>query len=180
MALPGTLYRFTLDVSDMDRGVYETLELRVAQHPSESVPYLLTRLVAYALNLQEGLAMSKGGLGQVEDPALFVDDLTGQRQFWIEVGCPSAERLHKASKAAKAVAVYVHKAAEHWVESLQGKTIHQREEIKVFALDPDQLRAVGATLTRNNTWSLVRTEGQLYLTIGDDTFELTLTPHSIN
>ncbi len=179
MALPGTLYRFEIDVSDTDRGVYEVVELRVVQHPSESVPYLLTRLVAYALNLQEGLAMSKEGLCQVEDPALFVDDLTGQRQIWIEVGCPSAERLHKASKAAGAVRVYVHKAVEPWLRQVVGKTIHRRQEVEAFALPPEGLEALGQSLKRNNQWVLVHTEGQLYITANDETFELEVTRHSL-
>ena len=179
MALPGMLYRFALDISDTDRGVYESVELRVAQHPSESEPYLLTRLIAYALNLQEGLAMAKGGLGQVEDPALFVDDLTGVRQLWIEVGCPSADRLHKASKATDKVRVYVHKAIDPWLALLEGKNIHRREDIEIYALDPEALAALVPTLARNNRWGLVHTDGQIYLTIHDDTFELALTRHSL-
>ncbi|MES3037442.1 MAG: YaeQ family protein, partial [Bdellovibrionota bacterium] len=50
MALPSTLYRFKIDLSDIERGVYEQLEFRVAQHPSESLVYLLTRVLAYVLN----------------------------------------------------------------------------------------------------------------------------------
>ena len=46
MALGATVHRFQIDLSDVDRGVYEALDLRVARHPSESVPYLLTRTLA--------------------------------------------------------------------------------------------------------------------------------------
>jgi uncharacterized protein YaeQ len=35
MALTSTIYRVDLALSDVDRGVYETLELRLALHPSE-------------------------------------------------------------------------------------------------------------------------------------------------
>ena len=97
MAQPSTLFRFQIKLSDVDRGIYESLEVRVAMHPSESVPYLLTRVIAYALNYQEGLKLTQG-IGNPDDPALEVKDLTGAITVWIEVGNPSARRLHKAAK----------------------------------------------------------------------------------
>ena len=48
MALSATVYHLQIELSDVDRGVYEALDLRVARHPSESMPYLLTRVIAYA------------------------------------------------------------------------------------------------------------------------------------
>ena len=47
MALTATIFNFDIDLSDTDRNVYETLALRVAQHPSESDEYLIARLLAY-------------------------------------------------------------------------------------------------------------------------------------
>ena len=49
MGLPSTMYRFEVDVSDTDRGVYESFDLRIAKHPSETTPYMLTRLIACLL-----------------------------------------------------------------------------------------------------------------------------------
>ena len=49
MALQATVHVFRVSLADSDRGVYETLELRVARHPSESAEYLVTRLLAYCL-----------------------------------------------------------------------------------------------------------------------------------
>jgi uncharacterized protein YaeQ len=69
MALASTLYRFRIDLSDVDRGVYETLDFRIAQHPSETTTYLLTRVLAYALNTQPGLEFSSGGLSDPDAPA---------------------------------------------------------------------------------------------------------------
>ena len=59
MAQPSTLYRFRIDLTDIDRGVYETLDLRLAMHPSESETYLVTRVLAYALNYASDLEFSK-------------------------------------------------------------------------------------------------------------------------
>src|SRR6478752_3381293 len=106
MALTATMYHFQITLSDVDRGVYEGLSLRVAQHPSETMRYLLTRTLAYCLSYEEGIAFSKGGLSATDEPPISVRDPTGLLLAWIDVGAPSAERLHKASKAARRVAVW--------------------------------------------------------------------------
>ncbi len=46
VALTATIHTFDIDLADADRGVYETLALRVARHPSESEECLVTRLIA--------------------------------------------------------------------------------------------------------------------------------------
>jgi hypothetical protein len=38
------MYHRQIELSDVDRGVYESLDLRVARHPSESARYLLMRV----------------------------------------------------------------------------------------------------------------------------------------
>lgn len=179
MALTSTIYRFQVDVSDVDRSVYETVEVRVAMHPSESLPYMLTRLLAYLLNVQEGLLFSKGGLSDAEEPPLSVEDLTGQRTLWIEVGTPSPERLHKAAKAAPAVRVYLHKPFEPWKQQLDGKQIHRRAEIEVFCISPTLIADLGGQLERTNTWTFACSDGDLYVTTPGGTFSGALTQHAI-
>ena len=53
MALTATIYNVDIDLADLDRGVYESLALRIARHPSESEEYLVTRILAYALEFHE-------------------------------------------------------------------------------------------------------------------------------
>ena len=54
------MYVFTVRLADADRAIYETLVLRVAQHPSESPEYLVARVMAYCLEYVEGISFSKG------------------------------------------------------------------------------------------------------------------------
>src|SRR6185312_1467665 len=98
MALTATMYAFDVELADVDRGVYESLEIRAARHPSETEEYLLTRVLAYCLEYTEGLSFSRG-LSSTDEPALSVRDLTGALQAWIDIGAPDAARLHRASKA---------------------------------------------------------------------------------
>ena len=107
MALPSTIYNFDIDLADADRGVYESLALRVARHPSESEQHLVARVLAYALEFADGITFS-GGVAEPEEPTISIRDLTGAIRAWIEVGAPDAARLHKAPKAVPRVAVYTH------------------------------------------------------------------------
>src|SRR4029079_18345960 len=99
VALGATIFRFAVNLSDVDRNVYESLDLRVARHPSESIRYLLLRVFAYALAFEEGIAFSKGGLSDSDEAPLSVRDPTGLLLHFIDIGSPSADRLHKAAKA---------------------------------------------------------------------------------
>src|SRR5207249_9169628 len=95
VALTATIYNVDIDLADSDRGVYETLALRVARHPSESDDYLVARVLAYCLEYTEGIAFSRGGLSEADEPPITVRDLTGALQAWIDIGSPDAARLHK-------------------------------------------------------------------------------------
>src|SRR5690349_1842635 len=105
MALTATVRRFEIALADSDRGVYEQLDLRVAQHPSESERYLVARVIARALEHADGVEFSRG-LAADDEPALWQRDLRGDLQAWIEIGAPSPERLHRASKLGARIVVY--------------------------------------------------------------------------
>src|SRR5512143_2747847 len=106
MAAGASIHHVELLLSDVDRGVYESLSIHAARHPSESERFLATRLLAYALSYEEGIAFSKGGVSITDEPPIASRDATGALRAWIDVGSPSAERLHKASKAAERVALF--------------------------------------------------------------------------
>ncbi len=169
MAQTSTVYVFDLTVSDMDRGVYENLSLKVARHPSETAEYLVTRVLAYALELQEGLSFSQG-LCVSTEPALWVHDLTGALQAWIEVGAPEAPRLHKARKACGRVTVYCHKDVPFYLRSLAGQKIHEAESVEVVELKRTFIGEIAAKLDKRNTLSVVVTEGQLYVDLAGASF----------
>ena len=168
MALSSTIYNFDIDLADADRRVYETLALRVARHPSESEPYLLTRVLAYALEYTEGIGFSRG-LSEPDEPAIFVRDLTGAIRVWVEIGTPDAERLHRAAKAAPRVVVYTHKDPAFLARQLAGERIHHAEALELYGIDREFLSALGTHLTRRMVFALTVTERELYLTIGSVT-----------
>lgn len=170
MALTATMRRFTIELADSDRGIYETVDWRVAQHPSESDRYLVTRVVARAREHAEGLDFTRG-LAADDEPALWQRDLRGDLRAWIEVGLPAADRLHRAAKQAPRVAVYGWRNLATLADELRERKVHKAEAIELYELPAEWLDAVAATLDRNNRWSLAITGGELYLSTG--TSELT-------
>lgn len=178
MALTATIYNVDIDLADSDRGVYETLALRVARHPSESEEYLVTRILAYALEFHEGIAFSSG-LSDPDEPAISVRDLTGAIQSWIDIGIPDAARLHKASKAAPRVVVYTHKDPAQLVNRLSGERIHRVEALEVYAIDRRLIGALAARLERRLSFGLSMNGGDLYVSIGPDTLTGAVVRHRI-
>ena len=169
MALSSTVYTLDIDLADSDRGVYETLALRVARHPSESDDYLVARVLAYCLEYTEGIAFSRGGLSDADEAALTVRDLTGALQTWIDIGSPDAARLHKACKLAPRVAVYMHRDPGQFLRNLAGERIHRAAALELYTLDRGLISAVVARLERRMAFAVSINEREIYLSIGDAT-----------
>jgi uncharacterized protein YaeQ len=170
VALASTIHICAIELADVDRGVYETLELRVARHPSESEEYLVTRLLAYCLEYQPGISFSKG-LADSDAAAIEVRDLTGALRTWIDIGAPDAARLHRASKAAARVAVYTHKDPARLLRQWSGETIHRAAELELYSIDRALVDGIAERLERRMTLALYMTGGHVYVTIGDESLD---------
>jgi uncharacterized protein YaeQ len=179
MALGSTVHRFKVQLSDADRGVYEQLDVRAAQHPSETTSYLVTRVLAYALSYEEGITFSQG-LANTDQPALWVKTRDDRTTTWIEIGTPSAERLHKATKACPRVLVYTQHDPELLRREAARMPIHRIEYVEVYAPASALIQSLAAKLERNNSWDLVRSGGQLYVNLLGTTYEGELTQLSLS
>ncbi len=179
MGLTVTLYKFQIELSDIPRGVYETLDFRVAQHPSEAMPYLLTRVLAYILNIQEGLTFSPTGLHDPDAPAISIDSPNGGQQLIIEIGSPSARKLHKATKTARAVKVYTYKNPESLMTEIRDEKVHRANEIEVFSLTQNFLTQLAEILKRDNRWGLLFDDGTITIQVGERAISGELQAHSL-
>ncbi len=176
MGLTSTLYRFTIGLSDVDRNLYQILEFRAAMHPSESIPFFITRILAYALEYRNGLEFSPG-ISSPEEPALRVTGLTGNLDLWIDIGNPAAKRIHKAMKSSQEVKIYTHKDAQMLARQFMDEKVHRLEEIELYSLDSKFLNALGAVLERDNHWEITRSEGELYVGAGKESFQSKVIRH---
>ena len=167
MALTATIYNFEVELADNDRNVYESLALRVAQHPSESDEYLIARVLAYLLEYREGIEFSRG-VSDPDEPTISVRDLTGRITTWIDIGTPDAARLHKASKAAERVVVYCHKEGMQWLKGLAAAGIHRADDLELYTIDRGLIAEMVARLERRIAFSMSVTDREIYLSIGSD------------
>jgi uncharacterized protein YaeQ len=178
VALNATIHNLTIELADIDRGVYESLDLRVARQPSETPEFMLTRILAYCLEYGDGIYFTEG-VAAGDEPAVCVRDLTGRLTAWIEVGMPDAERLHRGSKLAGRAAVYTHRDAGQLLRQFAGKKIHRSSEIPIHAFDPSFIDAVAGLIERRTELALSVTERQLYLQVGGRTLCSSVVEHRI-
>jgi uncharacterized protein YaeQ len=178
MALTATIYNFEIQLSDVDRGVYEALSLKAARHPSETEEHLATRVLAYCLEFAEGISFSRG-VSDPDEPAISVRDLTGTYRAWIDIGFPDAARLHKASKAAPRVAVYTHKAPAQLLAQLAGERIHRAESLELYSLDRTLVADLVTHIKRRTAFDLSVTDRHLFISIDGATLSGEVERHAL-
>ena len=178
MALSSTIYSVSVDLNDSDRGVYQSIALRLALHPSETMEYMATRLLAYCLEYTDGIAMT-AGLSDGNEPAIVVRDLTGRLTAWIEVGLPDADRLHRASKLAQRVAVYTHRHPGILLGQLAGRRIHRAEDLGIYSFAGSFINDLAERIERRIELSLSVTGQHIYLDIGGHSLSTAIERHPL-
>ncbi len=178
MALTAIMHNLAMDLSDIDRGIYQKMDLRVARQPSETPEYMLLRVLAYCLEYTDGIVFTEGVVA-VHEPAVLVKDLTGRVTAWIEVGMPDADRLHRGSKLAGRAAVYTHRDVRKVLAGFSSANIHRSAEIPVYAFDRSFVDEIAGLLDRRSSLSFSITERQLYLEIAGRTFTTTIVEHRV-
>jgi uncharacterized protein YaeQ len=176
MALTATIYNLRIDLADIDRGVYETLDVCVARHPSETVEYMFMRVVAYCLEYGEGIVLTEG-VAAGNEPAVLIRDLTGRITSWVEVGMPDAGRLHRGLKLAGRAAVYTHRDVQKLLAQLSAANIDRLADVPVYEFDRAFVDEIAGLLERRSNFSISITERELYLEIGGRTFTTTIVEH---
>ena len=123
MAQKATIYKVELSVSDMDRHYYETHKLTVAKHPSETDERLMVRLLAFALNANEQLELTKG-LSTDDEPDIWQKSLSDELDLWVALGLPSEKIVRQSCGKAAKVIVYSYggRTADVWWEKISNST----------------------------------------------------------
>ncbi|MBC7421170.1 MAG: YaeQ family protein [Bdellovibrio sp.] len=170
MALAAKLFRFKIELSDLEKSSYRSLDFRVAQHPSETLAYLLTRVFAYALSYEDGIEFPPGGLSDPDSPAVRVVSRTGDVLVAIEVGNPSARKIHKVSKASKKLKIYTYKDPQVLLNEMATEQIHRRNEIEIYSIPISFLDRLAEKVKKENRWTLIYMDGSIMVN-GEDLTE---------
>ena len=168
MAIKATIYKADLSIADMDRNYYQEHSLTIARHPSETEERVMIRVLAYALHADPALAFTKD-LFDVDEPALWLKDLTGAIDLWIEVGQPDEKRLLKAAGRAERVIVYSYSATSSiWFKGIANK-IERAKNVSVINIPAEISAQLEKMASRSMALQCTIQDGQVWLTDGTDT-----------
>jgi len=168
MALKATIYKADLSIADMDRNYYQEHPLTIARHPSETDERLMIRLLAFALHADPALAYGKD-LFDVDEPALWLKDLTGAIDLWIEVGQPDEKRILKAAGRAERVIVYSYSATSSiWFKGLANK-IDRAKNVSVINIPAEISAQLEKMASRSMQLQCTIQDGQVWITDGVET-----------
>lgn len=146
MALKPTIYKLKINLSDLDLDHYDTLNLTVAQHPSETLERMMARVLVFCINAQQQPTFTKG-LSAVDEPDLWARGLDDQLQLWIDVGEPGVDRIKKATRLARIVKIYSFNSKSNvWWSQAQAKI--SALNAAVFQLDWTGIQALARLVQR--------------------------------
>ena len=152
--------KLKISLSDIDRNHYDSLNLTVAQHPSETVERMMVRILVFCINAQERLEFTKG-LSAVDEPDIWARSLDDQLMLWIDIGEPALDRIKKASRIAREVKVYCfNRKSKPWWEQGRDKFIQLKasyyrfewENIQTLAALQQRTMQLSVTITGNSAF----------------------------
>lgn len=161
MAIKPTIYKFRISLSDLNRDYYDTLNLTLAQHPSETIERMMVRVLSYCINAEETLSFTKG-LSEVDDPDIWVRSMDEQTLLWIDVGEPAVDRVKKATRLAKKVLLYsFNSKSDVWWSQVQNKM--QQFPVSVFQFKWEEIVSLAAMVQRTMDMSVSITGDSAYI-----------------
>ncbi|MDP2504766.1 MULTISPECIES: YaeQ family protein [unclassified Oceanobacter] len=178
MAIKATICKIELAVSDMDRHHYQTYNLTVAQHPSETLTRLMTRIAVFALNASDTLEFTRG-LSTDDEPELWEKDYSDQTLLWIELGQPDEKRIRKACQKAQQVRIYEYhgRTALPWWDSLKNSCA-RFDNLSVYNLDADAIAQLTSLYDR--TMRLQASIQDATLWLGNDQGSIEIQPQRLH
>ena len=161
MAIKPTIYKQRISLSDINRDYYDTLNLTLAQHPSETIERMMVRVLAYCINAQEGLVFTKG-LSEIDEPDIWVRTFDEQTALWIEVGEPAADRIKKSTRLAQSVKIYsFNSKSDVWWEQSKAKV--NQLKASVYQFEWENIQALAALVQRTMDVSISITGDSAYV-----------------
>jgi uncharacterized protein YaeQ len=162
MALKATIHKAELQLADMDRHVYGDHALTIARHPSETDDRMMTRVLAYALFAQEGIAFTKG-LFDVDEPEVWVKNLAGEITLWIDLGQPDEARIRRAcSRAGQVVVLCYGGGCEVWWKQIASK-LTRFANLTVLQLPANTTQALAGLAERTMRLQCMVQDGEIWI-----------------
>ncbi|MDB6137615.1 MAG: hypothetical protein JWO94_687 [Verrucomicrobiaceae bacterium] len=178
MAIKATIYKASVQFSDLDRNYYADHSLTIARHPSETDERMMVRVLAFVLN-----APANNDLGTLEfgkdmwdpdEPCLIQTDLTGLTEHWIDVGQPDEKRVLRACGRAKRVTVYGFGTTTTAWWGKAAPKLARTSNLTVWQIPAEQSQQLAALAERGMNVQITIQDGMMYVEAGGQSVEVTL------
>jgi uncharacterized protein YaeQ len=167
MALKATIYKANIELADMDRNYYDSLQLTIAQHPSETDQRLMVRLICYILNAHNDLQFGKG-VSDEDEAAIWQINYSDEIALWIELGQLDEKRIKKACNKSAQVKLYCYgSSVETWWSQSQN-SLNKFPKLSIKQFEPSIIEALVKLLSRTMEFQCSIQDGQLWLTCNDE------------
>jgi len=168
MALKATIYKASIELANMDQNYYDSLQLTIARHPSETEQRLMVRLISYILNAHPDLQFGKG-VSDEDEAAIWQINYSDEISLWIELGQLDEKRIKKACNKAKKVKLYCYGSSVNtWWSQSEG-TFQQYPKLSIEQFEITTTDALVKLLSRNMEFQCSIQDNQLWLSCGDET-----------
>ena len=176
MAIKATIYKASIQLSDIDRGVYGDHAVTIARHPSETDERMLIRLLAFALNQpadsDHGALEFAKDMWEADEPGLWQKDFTGGIVHWIEVGQPDERRLLRATSRVERVSVYSFSSSTPvWWKGIESKLTRARN-LSVWQIPSEQSQALAGLAQRTMELQVTVQDGGIWVGDGQRSIEV--------
>ena len=152
----------------MDRNYYDTLQLIIAQHPSETNQRMMLRLIAFILNAHENLQFGKG-VSDEDEAAIWQINYSKEIELWIELGQLDEKRIKKACNKSQQVKLYCYgSSADIWWQQSSNKLL-QYKKLTVEQFTVETSTALEKLADRSMEFQCSIQDNHLWLTSGDET-----------
>ncbi|MEL0636321.1 YaeQ family protein [Marinomonas sp. TI.3.20] len=178
MATKATVYKASLQVSDMDRNHYQTYDLTLALHPSETQERMMVRLATFALlaDEKEGveqLSFTKG-ISTEDEPDLWQKNFSDEVLIWVELGQPDEKRLRKAcGRGQQVIVVNYNDKSDIWWEQNKGKT-SRFSNLRTLKFVEAEVQKLSALCARSMQLNVTIQDGEMWMS--SELGECTLNP----
>lgn len=175
MALKASIFKLSLNVSDINRHVYQSHTLTLARHPSETDERMMMRVLAFALNSDDLLCFGKG-LSNDDEPDVWRKSLSGEIEQWLDVGLPSADRCRKACQRSLGVKLYVYgheKNIAPWWKKIESQ-LQRFDRLQVLRIKSEDSLALAAMVQASMDVQVMIEGEDIYVTGDNDNVHIVL------
>lgn len=172
MAIKATIFKATLHIADMERHYYQDHALTLARHPSETDERLMVRLLAFALHAHDYLEFGQG-MTDDDEADLWLKDLTGAIELWIDVGLPDEKLIRKACGRSSQVIVYTYggRIADMWFAQ-NAAQFERQQNLTVINLPQENTRELAKLAQRTMDLQCTIQDGQVWISDGNGSVQI--------